>query len=398
MRQEINSMDELALACVGCGLCEGAGFAVMQENEEGFMRPSFNEDVSFNSIAAFCPVVNVPTIYDDNPWGRCERSYIGWSNDERVRQKASSGGVITSILRFALEEGRIDHVLHVGADDAQPLYAVSVVSSTAEDVLDRSGSRYVSCSSVSGLSIIRRIKGKFAVVGRPCEIRALDSYLKTHEGLADKIVLKLSFFCAGLPSRKAARRLLDKMGASEGEISSFSYRGDGWPGYATATLDDGRKFQLSYDESWGSVLGRDIEDYCKFCFDGIGEYADISAGDAWLANSDGTPSFSESAGRNVIFARTHEGLALLEEAARDGAIKLVNFSDWKYLQGIQKAQYERKCLLRSRLLILRLLGKKTCSAKVDCLKGYSANLSLSKKIKTGLGLIKRLVTGKITLP
>lgn len=398
MKNKLNSLSMLSSACVGCGLCEGSGNAVMVENEEGFMRPTFKVGTSFDAVASFCPVVNLPTIYDENPWGRCERAYLGWSSNELIREKASSGGVISSILKFALEKGYIDHVLHVGADSSDPLYAKPVVSSSANDVLNRSGSRYVSCSSVAGLSMIDETKGRFAVVGRPCEIRALDVYLKTHRELASKVVFTLSFFCAGLPSRKAARRLLDKMGASKDELTSFSYRGDGWPGYATAILVDGRKLRLSYDESWGSVLGRDIEDYCKFCFDGVGEYADISAGDAWQTNPDGTPNFSEGEGRNVVFARTHKGFELIEDAIREGAITLDAFSDWQYLKGIQKAQYERKCLLRSRLRIMRLFGKRTCSARVNSLESYAAAMPLSKRVKTALGLIKRLMTGRITLP
>lgn len=398
MRNNINSLSMLSSACVGCGLCEGAGNAIMAENEEGFMRPTFNEGASFDAVASFCPVVNLPTIYDENPWGRCERAYLGWSADDHIREKASSGGVISAILKFALEKGYIDHVLHVGADSNQPLYAMPVVSSTADDILSRSGSRYVSCSSVAGLSIINDMEGKFAVVGRPCEIRALDAYLGNHHELANRIVLTLSFFCAGLPSRKAARRLLDKMQANEDELALFSYRGDGWPGYATATMCDGRKLRLSYSESWGSVLGRDIEDYCKFCFDGVGEYADISAGDAWHLNPDGTPNFSEGEGRNVVFARTQKGFELIEAAVRDGAIKLDYFSDWQYLKDIQKTQYERKCLLKSRLRIMRLFGKRTCSARISNLDSYASAMPLRKKLKTVLGLIKRLATGRIDLP
>lgn len=398
MRNRIDSLHDLSSACVGCGLCEGSGNAVMEENEEGFMRPVFNGGATFDSVADFCPVVNLPTIYEENPWGRCEGAYLGWSANELIREKASSGGIVSAILKYALEKGYVDHVLHVGSDVAHPLYAAPVVSSNAEDVLRRSGSRYVSCSSVAGLSMVNEMEGRFAVVGRPCEIRALNAYLEKHGELASRVVLTLSFFCAGLPSRKAARRLLGKMGASEGTLASFSYRGDGWPGYATAILDDGRKLRLTYDESWGSVLGRDIEDYCKFCFDGVGEYADISAGDAWCANPDGTPNFSEGAGRNIVFARSRKGLELIEGAVRDGAVKLDSFSDWQYLKGIQKAQYERKCLLRSRLCVLRLFGKKTCSAKISDLKGYADRMPLSKKIKTALGLIKRLTTGRITLP
>ena len=155
---------------------------------------------------------------------------------------------------------------------------------------------------------------------------------------------------------------------------------------------------MSYEESWGAVLGRDIEDYCKFCFDGIGEYADISAGDAWRIDGSGNPDFDEGDGRNVIFARSTEGQRVLDEALNEGYITLKQFDDWEYLKRIQKAQYERKTLLSSRMMVLRLLGKKTISADRSKLRKYARLQPLRKRAKSQLGLLRRMLSGRIALP
>ena len=279
-----------------------------------------------------------------------------------------------------------------------PLYGTCYLNSDSAEVLRCSGSRYVSCSTIAGLKMLDDINGTVAVVGRPCEIRALQKYVSTDEGLQKKIRLTLSFFCAGIPSRAAARKLLDRMGVGDASLKAFSYRGDGWPGFATATSEGDSKKRMSYEESWGEVLGRDIEDYCKFCFDGVGEYADISAGDAWQVDSKGNPDFNEGDGRNVVFARSVAGQRILADAEKEGYISLEEFDDWEYLSNIQKAQYERKTLLLSRLLVMRLLGKKTVSADVSSLRKYSRLQPLRKKMRSQLGLLRRLLSGRIVLP
>ena len=93
----------------------------------------------------------------------------------------------------------------------------------------------------------------------------------------------------------------------DGKIKSLRYRGDGWPGYATATQYDGKVFKMDYNTSWGQILGRDIMKMCRFCLDGIGEMADISCCDAWYLTNDNKPDFSEADGRNAVFCRSKLG-------------------------------------------------------------------------------------------
>ena len=50
----------------------------------------------------------------------------------------------------------------------------------------------------------------------------------------------MSFFCAGLPSIDAQKKLLEEMGCNS-RVVSLRYRGNGWPGYATANLENGKQ-------------------------------------------------------------------------------------------------------------------------------------------------------------
>lgn len=389
--------DCLGGQCVGCGLCASLRGEVMTE-KDGFMRPSAQTLQAVIDTPSYCPVMNWPAIYDDNVWGRHEAAYLGWSLDKNVRRNASSGGVLTSILCYLIKTGEVDGVMQVGPSADNPLFSEPKLSRTVEEVIANCGSRYVSCDGLGRLAELLDTDGRYAVVGRPCEVRAVRLLMETDERFVGRIPYLLSFFCMGAPSRDAVRRLDEKLNPENRNVVSLKYRGDGWPGFATETFADGETSRVTYSESWGQILGRDLESYCRFCFDGVGEYADVSAGDAWYQNEDGTPDFNEHDGRNVIFARTHKGRVLLERCAASGVLHLETFADWNYLSTIQKSQFERKTTLASRLKALKLMGKRFSSADISKLGRYSKRLPIIMRLRTACGTIKRLARGRIKVP
>ena len=70
-------------------------------------------------------------------------------------------------------------------------------------------------------------------------------------------------------------RLLKALDADPAEVVGFRYRGNGWPGFATAVLRDGTERKMSYHDSWGKVLSKHVQHRCKICADGTGIAADI---------------------------------------------------------------------------------------------------------------------------
>ena len=57
--------------------------------------------------------------------------------------------------------------------------------------------------------------------------------------------------CAGIPSQNATVDVINAMGANPAQVTSFRYRGDGWPGMARAVQADGQSFEMDYNSSWG---------------------------------------------------------------------------------------------------------------------------------------------------
>lgn len=371
--------------CLGCGLCEAIvpDKCKMKLHTEGFYRPHFVENLSKeeeNSIADTCPGTNViGQKLNSNIWGNVISIKEAWANDEKVRYKASSGGVITALAIYLLKMGLVDGVLHVGNKKGSYLSNELKLSFTAAEVLNNTGSRYAPALVFDKLkSVLDATEGKYLFIGKPCDIAGLNNFINNFPKYKGRIVLTISLFCAGMPSYNATNKLLSSSGYKE-EPDSIKYRGDGWPGFFTAKYKENKEYKVSYNDSWGKVLGRHLGFRCKICPDGIGLLADISVGDSW-ETKDGYPDFEESEGRSFVMIRTEKGNKLFYDAVANKNIEMRDLNI-ESIKNIQKYQYKRRVLVGYRLIPIQLL-----SGFILNFKNIGINRMFFKaKIKSGIG-------------
>jgi coenzyme F420 hydrogenase subunit beta len=279
----------------------------------------------------------------------------GYATDDTLRHQASSGGALSAVLLYLLDAGLVDRVVQTAADSKAPIDNVTVVSTSRGDVFQAAGSRYAPSAPLSALRDELARPGRFAFVGKPCDIAALRAYVAREPALSAKIPYCLSFFCAGIPSRSGTGAILDRLGVAAEDLSAFRYRGDGWPGFATATARDGRQLRMSYAQSWGDILSKHVQFRCKICPDGSGGFADLVCADAWYGDERGYPSFEESDGRSLVIARTEAGEELVRRAAAAGYLDVEDI-DIDEVAKMQPHQAWRKQLVLSRLAALALFG------------------------------------------
>ena len=380
--------------CTGCGLCVSQHKAVLNKNQKGFVFPVTGDEEWLKKV---CPTMSILESDRDikKIWGREEGVYLGWSTNSLLRNKASSGGILTGLASFLLDEKKVDCVIHTCKSAANPTQTEICYSYTREELEDRCGSRYAISHPLAELNKIDP-KKIYAFIGKPCDIVALKNYMKLNPKLEKIIPYTMSFFCMGVPSEKAQKNLLARLGCKTNGCKDIQYRGNGWPGFTTAVDENGKEYQLDYDTSWGQILGRDLMPVCRFCLDGVGELADVACGDAWYLTDQGQPDFSEHAGRNVIFARTIKGLELIHCAQEKRYIDTEEYSDYEdNLMKIQKSQYDRRVSMRARVLALNMLGKPCPMYPHKILRMYSLKLNKIKQLRICWGTCKRILKGKI---
>jgi coenzyme F420 hydrogenase subunit beta len=388
--------------CSGCGLCASLsdGAIRMDDASSGFLRPRQVGALNRNAeavIADACPgavVAPWPEAPHSHPvWGPWRKIATGHATDEQVRFKGSSGGAVSALLIHALRSGQVDRVVHVAADPDDPPGNIVTVSRSEAEIIRGAGSRYASSSPLADIEAALAEGGAFAFVGKPCDVSALRR-LALHDPRVDKCVpLMLSFFCGGVPGRKGVRSILAVMGLKEEELASFRYRGHGWPGDAVAVARDGRTEKMSYADSWGVHLTREVQFRCKICPDAVGGVADVSCADAWYGDERGYPVFEDQPGRSLVLARTIAGERLLEAAVLAGVLAAAPVG-LDEVGGMQAWQAIRKGLVRARQITLALMMQPKPRSRGTRLRDASRSVSKRLALWNVVGMARRVLAGR----
>ena len=389
--------------CTGCGACAlvAPDRVEMELRDPGYLRPVQTGGLSAAQdaqIARICPglgqTVQAGDRVDDVLWGPYVSMHTGYTPNAALRHTASSGGGLSAVLVHLLESGQVDGVIQTGAASDVPIANVAVLSETAEGVLTAAGSRYAPSSPLAGLEVHLQSDRRFAFVGKPCDVAALRALALDDPRVDARIPVMLSFFCAGIPSQKGGEAVLASLGTDLAGTAAFRYRGNGWPGQATATLRDGSTRSMSYHDSWGKILSHHVQHRCKVCADGTGTAADLVCADAWVCDERGYPVFEEQDGISLIVARNAKGAALLAQVEAVGHLVTTPF-DVGQLPSIQPGQLGRRRALLARLAGLWVLGKPIPRYRGLHIGAAGQQNSLGRNLKNFLGMVRRGLTGRL---
>ena len=320
-------------------------------------------------------------------WGPVLELWEGYASDPEIRFKGSSGGVVTALALFCLEQEGISGVLHIGANAEAPWQNVTVFSRNRTELIARTGSRYSPAAPCEKIDWIREASSHCVFIGKPCDIVALRKLQAVNAQLDKKVHLAISIFCAGTPPTKGTYHLLEVLGVTPEETEQLRYRGCGWPGMTTVRIkgSNNKTRQMTYEESWGNILSNYIQLRCRLCPDSTGEFADISCGDPWYREIE-----PDEPGRSLVLVRTERGRRILRKAMRAGYIELEREQP-EALAASQKALLNRRQNLFGRLLAMRVM-----CVPVPHYTGFSLfenwlALPAIKKISSFGGTLKRIV-------
>lgn len=279
--QECISLDEYPVrgeACITCGLCAAicAGTGIdLRKTADNLFTGLYNEDV-----------------------GRFTATYTGYSTDDTIREKATSGGVVTSLLTCLLEEGYIDGALVVSFDE-EPWKTKYVLATTKEDIIKSAQTKY----QVTPLDVPLKDVNleKIAVVGLPCVIHGFRN-IQEHTNIGQKAVL-IGLFCWVNMEREATEFLLNLLNVSPDNVESIEYRSGDYLGEFKVHLKDGSSKFLE-KECYNVLPLLFAPKRCVYCPDFTNELADISVGDAKFLQSE--------KGHTFIITRSERGEELLK--------------------------------------------------------------------------------------
>lgn len=393
----IESVIERGL-CTGCGTCAGicplSAIEMVKSDSKGIYIPRLDKERcnQCGLCLEVCPGYFVDfeqlnlELFHKEPkdilLGNYLKCYIGHASDYDIRYNSASGGLVTALLIFALEEEIINGALVTKMSDANPLEPQPFIARTREEIISASKSKY--CPVPANMVLKEILKAKegerFAVVGLPCHIHGLRKAEGGNYKLKEKIALHLGLICSHPMSFLGTEFLLRQRGIANENVIKLDYRGRGWPGGMSIQLKNGNRLFIPHADV-GRVCGMAFYPIrCTLCCDGACELADISFGDAWL------PEFSDDKiGTSVVISRTRKGEEILQRMMHNRKVELSGITGDKAAQSQGNLRF-KKDAIQMRFFLSRLAHHSTPIYKTKLRRAKPTDFLKSALLYLGLYL------------
>ena len=299
--------------CAGCAACVVVcPVRCLDYSEE---KPKIvNKCTACGICAQICPRYDfsLPTVEKfvfsrerkpEEDFGVYRRIVIAQARDKNILQVCQDGGVVTTLLKFALENGLVDGAVVSGVSEDKPFFPVPRLATTSQEVLKCAGTRYFySPNLIAFQEGIKQKKESLAYVGTPCQINALRKIemfpLKKYANplrLTIGLMCTESFTYEGLMEKHIQKEL----GINPQDISKMNIKG--------------RILVTTKNGEINAISLKDAKKYtrkgCASCVDFSAELADISAGGLGLS------------GWTFIIIRTEKGEEIFQNAEKKGLLK-----------------------------------------------------------------------------
>lgn len=330
--------------CIGCGACAITNHTIsIKRNQYGLKTANYNDSTKFsskdNSVCPFSTSSDedalgkqffsqTSKIQYDRKIGYYLSLYAGNITNNQMRMNTSSGGILSWLASYLLENNLVDGIIHVKSTDSSPDLFKYTLSTSSQEILNRGKSRYyhVSFEDIKDLLNDPKLVGRYVFVGVPCYIKAMRLLSEEIPRLKSQIIYYFALFCGHMKTSAFAELLSWQQGIHPNDLKSIDFRVKNLTGLSSrysvsAESKRGKKVKDKsyrlYGSDWG--LGFFKPKACDWCDDVSGELADITFGDAWL------PEYTDdSLGTNILIVRN----ALLDTILREqSGFNLLNVTE-----------------------------------------------------------------------
>jgi formate dehydrogenase subunit beta len=201
--------------------------------------------------------------------------YIARSSDKEILEKAECGGVVTSLLKFALESKMVDVVVGVKARDGSRYEGIPVLITEHGQLKETAGTLH--CASPNLARFLKEyLDGasslKIAIAVKPCDAKAIIELAKRSQISLDNLFL-IGLNCTGtLSSAKTKSMMKDEFGVNPADVVSEDIEDN----ELVIRLKDGSEKKKDLAELEDKGYGR--RENCRRCETNIPIMADIACG------------------------------------------------------------------------------------------------------------------------
>jgi coenzyme F420 hydrogenase subunit beta len=203
-------------------------------------------------------------------FGIYKRILIARTKSREIMDVCQDGGVVTSLLVCAIEDGLISGAALSGKSLDKPLKGVPKLALSKSDILACSGTRYTYSPNILALKdAVQRKIGKIAFIGTPCQIHAVRRMqMLPLKKYADPVKFTVGLFCTESFNYDNLIRQLSKTSINPNNIAKMNIKGK-----LILKMRDGAIKTLPLKDIKAAACN-----FCSACTDFSAELADISAG------------------------------------------------------------------------------------------------------------------------
>ena len=160
--------------CNGCGtcysICPRNAISIKENKKLGILFAEVDEEncVYCGKCTRVCPSTEIVinnNLSKNKLIGNYNQLLYGYSLDDNLRYRASSGGIISTLLKYLIEKNIIDGFVLVKPSEETPFLYEPYISTDIEDIYKYAGTRYFPIPVNKILKEINSREGKFAVIG-----------------------------------------------------------------------------------------------------------------------------------------------------------------------------------------------------------------------------------------
>jgi coenzyme F420 hydrogenase subunit beta len=318
--------------CNRCGSCVGLsqGNIVFSDKTGRYLPKILHEpdDITADLIWKACagkefnfPLYRSEIYPESTPFHVYTGSYrsisIGHASEEDVRKQGASGGILSAILTWLLENGMIDGAVVTGMSESEPWLTRSFIATTPGQILEAAQSKYIISSVNEILPEIGNFKGRLAYVGLPGQVQSIRKLQQMKHPWVQNISYVFGPFYGNTLHFSSVISFLRSYGYKDyTQISKLYFRHGEWPGNMRVEFRNGEVIQLPKFHA-NYLIPFHILKNSLLCTDLSNEFTDISGGDAWA------PVYEERGkGYSMVIARSEKGQQIIELMQQQGILHL----------------------------------------------------------------------------
>ncbi len=300
LEKDVKSFEDLKREVIAKGLCGRCGGcasfcsaddmnALEFDRAEGPRLVSEDSCVKCGICYLICPQIKAldKEVREKFGWQRPIGIYqaitSACTTEPKVSEVCTDGGVVTSILRYALKKQLIQGALvskRTGPFTRQPFLAtnpdelIEAAGTHFDEVqhLDHFGKDYSTyCPTIQEMKNIGQLRlDRIAMVGTPCQIYTVRKMQALNIVPADSIAFTIGLFCMEnfTFDDKSVKVLEKKLGSKIGDIAKLNIKED-----VILTTTDGQVHHLPFE-----AVDEVARPACMACPDFANDFADISVG------------------------------------------------------------------------------------------------------------------------